>query len=179
MTNLKSRIGELFILGFRGREIPAWLREFEKAHGLGGVILFDYDCQTGKYENNILSPAQLHGLCAQISTLPSKPLIFVDQEGGKVRRLKEKLGFAPLPSAAEFNGLQIVERERLAKKSFRELRDLGIHYNLAPVIDLNLNLANPDIGAVGRSFSNQAAQVRENAVLLSRVARPLKLRKSG
>jgi len=37
------RIGELLILGFRGTTIPAWLRDFEREFGLGGVVLFDRD----------------------------------------------------------------------------------------------------------------------------------------
>jgi hypothetical protein len=73
-------VGELFILGlgFFGKVIPGWLREFAARHGLGGVILFDYSCQTGKYDNNIDSPRQLRGLCAEISALPSGPMVFVE-----------------------------------------------------------------------------------------------------
>ena len=50
------QIGELFILGFFGKTIPAWLTEFADRYGLGGVILFDYSCQTQKYDNNIETP---------------------------------------------------------------------------------------------------------------------------
>ena len=98
-------IGELFILGFFGKTIPAWLQEFAARYGLGGVILFDYSCQTQKYDNNIESPEQVRRLCEEISSLPSRPMVFIDQEGGLVRRLKEGRGFKPLPSAKEFNHL--------------------------------------------------------------------------
>lgn len=163
-------IGELFILGFRGMEIPDWLIEFEKNFGLGGIILFDYNCQTKTYENNIESPEQVKELCKKISNLPSRPLIFVDQEGGKVRRLKEKKGFAPLPSALQMNLLSIDKRLSLLQKSFGELKKLGIDYNLAPVVDLNYNPKNPDIGAVERSFSDVASEVEENARLVMQAA---------
>ena len=99
------QIGELFILGFFGKTIPAWLTEFAALYGLGGVILFDYSCQTRKYDNNIESPEQLRHLCAEISRLPSSPMVFIDQEGGLVRRLKESRGFTHLPSAKDFNRL--------------------------------------------------------------------------
>jgi beta-N-acetylhexosaminidase len=46
MTEQPMPVGELFILGFFGKTIPGWLREFAARHGLGGVILFDYSCQT-------------------------------------------------------------------------------------------------------------------------------------
>ena len=98
-------IGELFILGFYGKAVPAWLKAFAARYGLGGVILFDYSCRTLQYDNNIDSPEQLRRLCAEISLLPSAPMVFIDQEGGLVRRLKENRGFAPLPSAQDFNGL--------------------------------------------------------------------------
>ena len=52
-------IGELFILGFFGKTVPAWLKEFASHYGLGGVILFDYSCQTREYDNNIDSPGQV------------------------------------------------------------------------------------------------------------------------
>ena len=128
------------------------------------MILFDYNCQTRAYENNIQSPEQVRALCRQLSQLSSHPLLMVDQEGGKVRRLKEALGFAPLPSAKAFNLLP-AGREKNASPptSFRELRGLGFHLDLAPVVDLDLNPANPDIGAVERSFSADLRGVRANA----------------
>jgi len=166
-----ARAGELFVLGFRGTEIPGWLREFEREHGLGGVILFDYNCQTRTYENNIHSPEQVRELCAELSSLPSRPLIMVDQEGGKVRRLKEKLGFAPLPSAKAFNGLGPSEKRSLVARAFREMRELGFHYDLAPVVDLDYNPDNPDIGKVERSYSARSEDVRANLEILNEAAR--------
>lgn len=164
------QIGELFILGFRGRVIPNWLLEFERRFGLGGVILFDYNCETKTYDNNIESPEQVSELCREISALPSRPLIFLDQEGGKVRRLKESRGFAPLPSAWQLNKLPVQERLTLLRKSFSELRRLGFDFNFAPVVDLNINPNNPDIGAVERSFSDNPAEVEENVGLYHQAA---------
>jgi len=99
------RVGELFILGFFGKAVPVWLKQFAARYGLGGVILFDYSCRTQQYDNNIESPEQVQRLCSEIAALPSGPMVFIDQEGGLVRRLKESRGFAPLPSAKEFNHL--------------------------------------------------------------------------
>lgn len=161
------RTGELFILGFRGLEIPNWLLQFEKQFGLGGVILFDYNCQTKTYENNVQNPFQVKELCAKISALPSRPLIFIDQEGGKVRRLKESKGFAALPSAFKMNLLPENERKTFLQNSFKELRHLGIDFNFAPVIDINFNPLNPDIGAHERSFSAQASEVETNIQLVN------------
>ena len=165
-----SDIGELFILGFFGKTVPAWLKEFAGRYGLGGVILFDYSCQTQKYDNNINSPDQVQRLCAEIAALPSAPMVFIDQEGGLVRRLKESRGFAPLPSAKEFTHLAPDRKREILTASFAEMRRLGIHYDFAPVIDVDYNPDNPNIGRIKRSYSADIAEVEANALLASEVA---------
>ena len=168
-------IGELFILGFFGKTIPAWLKEFAGNYGLGGVILFDYSCQTREYDNNISSPEQVRGLCEEISRLPSGPMVFIDQEGGLVRRLKDSKGFRPLPSAKEFNHLTADEKRDTLAASFAEMRHLGIHYDFAPVIDVDYNPDNPNIGKIKRSYSADIAEVEANALLASEVAREARI----
>jgi beta-N-acetylhexosaminidase len=162
-------IGELFILGFFGKTIPTWLKEFAGRYGLGGVILFDYSCQTRQYDNNIGSPEQVQRLCAEIAALPSSPMVFIDQEGGLVRRLKDSRGFAPLPSAKEFNHLATDQKRTILSASFAEMRRLGIHYDFAPVIDVDYNPDNPNIGRIKRSYSADIAEVEANALLASGV----------
>jgi beta-N-acetylhexosaminidase len=164
-------IGELFILGFFGKKVPDWLKQFAARFGLGGVILFDYSCRTRQYDNNIESPEQLRDLCAKISSLPSAPMLFIDQEGGLVRRLKETRGFQPLPSAKEFSHLAPGEKRKILAASFTELRQLGIHYNFAPVVDVDYNPDNPNIGWIERSYSADIAEVESNALLLNEIAR--------
>ena len=164
-------IGELFILGFFGKTVPVWLKEFAARYGLGGVILFDYSCRTQQYDNNIESPEQVQRLCAEIAALPSTPMVFIDQEGGLVRRLKESRGFAPLPSAKEFNHLAPDHKRAVLTASFAEMRRLGIHYDFAPVVDVDYNPENPNIGGVKRSFSADIAEVEANALLANEVAR--------
>jgi beta-N-acetylhexosaminidase len=169
------QVGELFILGFYGKVIPAWLQAFAARHGLGGVILFDYSCQTLQYDNNIESPNQVRQLCAEISSLPSGPMVFIDQEGGLVRRLKESKGFAPLPSAKDFNGLATCEKRKIVTASFSELRQLGIHFNFAPVIDVDYNPDNPNIGKIKRSYSADIGEVEANALLVNDAARAARI----
>jgi beta-N-acetylhexosaminidase len=164
-------IGELFILGFFGKVVPEWLKQFAARYGLGGVILFDYSCQTRQYDNNIESPEQVRGLCEAIARLPSGPLVFIDQEGGLVRRLKDGKGFQPLPSAKEFNRLSADEKRKTLAASFAEMRQLGIHYDFAPVIDVDYNPDNPNIGKIRRSFSADIGEVEANALLMSEVGR--------
>jgi beta-N-acetylhexosaminidase len=165
------QIGELFILGFHGKTVPDWLKAFAARFGLGGVILFDYSVRTRQYDNNIESPEQVRALCAEIARLPSAPLVFIDQEGGLVRRLKETRGFAPLPAAKDFNHLPQEEKRKILATSIQELRALGISYDFAPVIDVDYNPDNPNIGRIKRSFSGDIGEVEANALLMSEVAR--------
>jgi beta-N-acetylhexosaminidase len=142
---------------------------------LGSVILFDYSFQTCQYDNNIDSPEQVQRLCAEIARLPSRPMVFIDQEGGLVRRLKESRGFQPLPSAKEFNQLTSQEKRETLLASFTEMRRLGIHYDFAPVIDVDYNPDNPNIGKLNRSYSADIGEVEANALLASDVAREARI----
>jgi beta-N-acetylhexosaminidase len=171
MTRGQPRFGELFVLGFRGTSLADWVRRFETEFGLGGVILFDVDVEKKGILRNIEDPTQLRTLCAEIHQLPSSPLIFIDQEGGSVCRLKSERGFAPLPSAAEFNRLPEPTRFALVQESYAEMAEIGINFNLAPVVDLNTNPRNPAIGALGRSYSDDPEEVRRNLAILGKAAR--------
>ena len=168
-------VGELFILGFFGRAVPPWLKAFAERFGLGGVILFDYSCRTRQYDNNIEAPEQVRSLCEEISSLPSSPMLFIDQEGGLVRRLKDTRGFCPLPSAKDFSCLDLEAKREILSASFAELRRLGLHYNLAPVIDVDYNPDNPNIGRIKRAYSGDIGDVEANALLVNEVARQTRI----
>jgi len=165
------RVGERFVLGFTGTTIPAWLAQFEHEHGLGGVVLFDRDLLNGARPSNIESPVQLTSLCRAIHALPSRPLVFIDQEGGLVRRLQPERGFRELPSAEALARLPHAEARAVVAASVEEMKGLGIDFDLAPVVDLNSNPENPNIGRVGRSFSADPNEVRRCVALFDEAAR--------
>jgi beta-N-acetylhexosaminidase len=98
-------------------------------------------------------------------------MVFIDQEGGLVRRLKDSKGFKPLPSAKEFNHLGPTAKREILAASFAEMRRLGIDYDFAPVIDVDYNPENPNIGKIKRSYSADIGEVQTNALLASEVAR--------
>jgi beta-N-acetylhexosaminidase len=55
------------------------------------------------------------------------------------------------------------------------MRQLGIHYNFAPVIDVDYNPDNPNIGKIKRAYSADIREVAANALLASAVARDTRL----
>jgi beta-N-acetylhexosaminidase len=160
---LRQRIGQMLLVGFRGIEASETSSISRSLHdlNLGGVILFDIDVPSGRtFPRNIVDPVQTKKLTADLQLrAPTPLLIAIDVEGGKVNRLKAKYGFPDIPSAAEMGKLGPARVQEIGADVGRELADLGINFDFAPVVDLNVNPANPVIGALGRSFSEDPATV--------------------
>ncbi|MCS6837992.1 MAG: hypothetical protein NZ480_04010 [Bdellovibrionaceae bacterium] len=155
--------GRRLIVGFTGPDLPQWLSQMAHHCGLGGVILFDTCVYRKSNWNNIISPEQLKQLISQIHSLPGRPKVFIDQEGGKVRRLKEDRGFSFLPSAKDYALMAPKTRKDFLRRAFEELAQLGVDVNLAPVIDVLYDENSADIGRYDRSFSSRVDVVRECA----------------
>lgn len=154
-------LGQLFLAGFDGIEVDG-NHSIVKAivhDGLGGVILFDRNVDGTR--QNISSPAQLRGLTAELQHYGKNSLLIaVDQEGGKVCRLKEADGFPSTESAASLSAEETCENvHQQAKLMAASLRESGINFNLAPVVDLNLNQENPIIAKYERSYSTKSVTV--------------------
>ncbi|MFT3958771.1 MAG: glycoside hydrolase family 3 N-terminal domain-containing protein [Desulfovibrio sp.] len=146
--SLDVMIGSMLMLGFRGADLPqgdAFLAQVRAGH-VGHIILFDRDVTTGG-ERNIISPQQVRQLTSTLrAASPGPLLIAVDQEGGRVRRLKPQRGFADLPSAQSMGAASPEKTRAIARQLGVELASLGISVDLAPVADVNSNPANPAIG---------------------------------
>src|SRR5262245_17582180 len=155
MKDFQKLIGQLFIFGFEGTQVPDWIRHCLNHWELGGVILF---------KRNIESKEQLTELNLEIRSLGkgTPPFISVDHEGGRVFRLPPP--FTQIPPAREI-GLKnkAYETGRLMGK---ELREVGFNLNYAPVLDVDTHPNNPIIG--DRSFSSEPEEVSRNALELIR-----------
>ncbi|WP_319471953.1 glycoside hydrolase family 3 N-terminal domain-containing protein [uncultured Pseudodesulfovibrio sp.] len=166
-ADLDTMIGQMLMAGFRGFEAPTdspIIRDIEKYH-LGGIILFDYDVMTHSYERNIKNPAQVKKLVSDLKAHADIPLLTaIDQEGGKVQRLKPKYGFKGTPSAAVLGAGNDKDVEFAAMSIGYMLHKLGFNLDFAPLADVNVNPESPAIGKMGRSFSadpNRVAQCDE------------------
>ena len=163
--------GQMIMAGFRGtgdtslgEDLSYLLEDIRRGH-VGGVILFDRDVITRKAGRNIVSLKQVKKLNAMLQSAAPTPLfIAVDQEGGKVRRLKEAHGFPALPSAEELGKGSATQTRQAGEKNGALLHGLGINLNFAPCLDVNSNPASPAIGALGRSFSPDANKVAEHGL---------------
>jgi beta-N-acetylhexosaminidase len=165
---LDVKIGQMVMVGFRGLAVSddhPVARDIRERH-IGGVILFDYDVPTRTYGRNIASAKQTRALTASLRRLASISLfIAVDQEGGKVSRLKEKQGFPPTVSQKQLGAAGDLKKTELqAETTAKTLAGLGINVNFVPVVDLDINPGNPVIGKLERSFSPDPAVVTRHAM---------------
>ena len=168
---LKRLAGQMLLVGFRGAEPgPGTPDELPilgqiAALNLGGVILFDRDVALKSPDRNIESPEQVSRLTSALQAAAAKvgspPLfIAVDQEGGRVQRLRAARGFAETPPAADLcPGGDPAPALAAGEQAGRTLAEVGLNLDFAPVADVDVNPANPVIGGIGRSFSNDPHQV--------------------
>lgn len=165
--SLESMLGQMVMVGFRGMtadpqsEVGRDIREGR----VGGVILFDYDVALKSRHRNIESPAQVQALVQGLQAMtPDILFMAVDQEGGKVMRLKPRHGFPDAPSAAALGAAGDPAATRRAGKAIGQtLSELGFNLNFAPVVDVDVNPDNPVIGGLGRSFSDNPEVVARQA----------------
>ncbi|MFN8469622.1 MAG: glycoside hydrolase family 3 protein [Caldilineaceae bacterium] len=169
--SLEQMLAQMVMVGFRGTTLTsaAPIVADISERGVGSVVLFSYDVGLKSPIRNVESPEQLAKLTADLqdltqdsnsSAIHTPLLIAADQEGGLVARLNEKHGFPPTMSAqvlGEHNDPAFTYAQ--AEAMARTLAAAGINHNLAPVVDINSNPANPVIGALGRSFSADPAVV--------------------
>jgi len=146
----------LVLAGFAGTEMSPELEALASS-GVLGVVLFS---------RNVESPAQVARLTQGLKAAAGRPLLVaVDQEGGAVRRLRA--GFSSVPSMREVGAHRDPAlAHEVGRLLGRELRAVGIDWNLAPVLDVDTNPENPVIGA--RSLSSDPAWVAALGVALGR-----------
>src|SRR4051794_27924283 len=131
--DLEQAAAKMFCVGFDGTTVtPAVRRLIER--GVSGVVLFG---------RNVESAPQVSELCAELKAIAGRPLMLcVDQEGGRVMRLRE--GFTPVPAMRAVGAAGDSSLARgVGRLLARELRAVNIDVDLAPVLDVDTNPANP------------------------------------
>ena len=166
---LRRYAAQMLMVGFKGDSIDEnsdAVRYVRDLH-VGGIILFDVDL-TGSAtigSRNITSKEQLAKLTSDLRRYAGYDLLIaVDQEGGLVCRLKEQYGFQPTVSA-EYLG-EVNNRDTTymyGERIAREMAEVGLNVNLAPLLDVNVNKDCPVIGKLHRSFSSDVQVVADNA----------------
>ena len=154
---LREAIGQLFILGFEGSALSEALEGFVRDLAPGGVILFG---------RNLGSPEEIAVLTHALQASSATPLfIAIDQEGGKVARLQAP--FTRWPSAEAVGATGSTElTSAIAASIARELVTVGINMNMAPVLDVLTNPANPVMA--GRTYGSDPLMVARHGIAFFR-----------
>jgi beta-N-acetylhexosaminidase len=144
-------LGQLFVFGFQGNTLSNQAKKLLSEYDASGVILFARNIEDMRQlvdlNSSIMNGVQAHA-----------PIISVDQEGGRVARLRDIC--TPVPAMRIIGDLAKKDLNlpyRLGAMMGRELCALGFNLDFAPVLDVDTNPHNPVIG--DRAFSTLAEEV--------------------
>ena len=127
-----EKLGQMVMIGIQGTKVDDDSLYMLNQYHMGGVILFD---------RNMESPEQVKQLTSDLQAQSNEkvPLfIGIDEEGGDVVRMAEKL--TSPPSQKEIGATGDIEQAKTwAIKTAKSLKDMGINVNFAPVADVGSN----------------------------------------
>jgi len=153
--------GQYILMGVPGTELDAKTAAIIREVQPAGFILFG---------RNIKAPAQLRKLIDDLrGEVRHVPVVTIDQEGGRVSRLKE-CGSEP-PSAKQLRekgDLRLIERHGALTGEI--LRLFGFNLNLAPVVDVSFN-GDLDNSLKNRTWGLTSDEVSLNAGAFNRTMR--------
>jgi beta-N-acetylhexosaminidase len=144
---LRALAGGVLVVGLRGESLgDSERRLLEEDVRPAGVILF---------ARNLVALAPSVELTRSVRSLVDAPLVLVDQEGGRVDRLRAWRGRSPSARELASRGVEAVARE--AERTCADLVALGANFNCAPVVDLEEG--NETNGVGDRAFSGDPHEV--------------------
>lgn len=157
LSDWKRDAGQRMLIGFEAAFVDDDLRALVREIRPAGFVLF---------KRNVEEPAQVRELNRELASLcdPHRPAILsLDQEGGRVQRVREPATVWPtmraVGRAGDLTG-------QVSKALALELRAMGFNLNFAPVADVDSNPKNPVIG--DRAFAAKAAEVARHVVAFVR-----------
>lgn len=122
------------------------MKKVNREYPAGGIILFAY---------NIEDEAQLSTFRDSLKAFKGAPLLYIDEEGGRVARIGNNPNFA----VEKFESMGAIGKTGDPKNAYHcgntigtYLKRYGFDVDLAPVADVNTNPKNPVIGT--RAFSD-------------------------
>ena len=151
-----DKVGQLMMIGIHGKSLNDDAKFMLNEYRVGGIILFDRNMESKDQVKMLIADINKAGKSAGLTPL----FIGIDQEGGAVARMDDKL--IKVPPAEEVGKEPVEQAASLAKEVGTELKELGFNINFAPVADLGLTYGrsystNPDevvryAGAVGKAY---------------------------
>ena len=144
--SLEEKIGQMMMVGVQGKSVDENIKFLFNQYHFGGIIFFD---------RNMDDKVQVKNFSDELQSVGGKkvPLfIALDEEGGRVSRMQHAL--VPPLSQEQIGSTGDINLAEISAQSIsRDLRDIGVNINFAPVADVGTNDT--------RSFSNDAEKVSE------------------
>lgn len=160
--SLDIMIGQMIMIGigdFNKLDTSSIVFDDLKAGKAGGIILFEKNLALENTDNILREIIDYAQSKAEIPLFVS-----IDEEGGRVNRLKPKYGYPVTRTAQALGEMDNLDSTRFyAQQTAGLLYRLGINMNFAPDVDVNINPQNPVIGGIGRSYSPDYWQVVRQA----------------
>lgn len=155
--SLDIKIGQMILIGFAAAEVDQKVLDEVRSGKAGSIIIFEKNIPK---TNSFVALKKITWTYQKAAPIPL--FIAIDQEGGRVNRLKDKYGFPASITAEAMGKAASLDSVRFySEATAATLAGLGINVNFAPVVDLAANPLNPVIAKAGRSFS-----AREDSVAL-------------
>jgi beta-N-acetylhexosaminidase len=148
--SLDIKIGQMILMGIPRAEVDTIVFEEVRKGNVGSIILFEKNIP--KKPNAFADLKKIIWTYQQAAPYPI--FVSIDQEGGKVNRLKEKYGFTRSITAEATGKSKSLDSARFyAEATAATLAGLGFNVNFAPCVDVAVNPTNPVIVMKGRSYS--------------------------
>lgn len=152
--SLKQKVGQMIMTAFPGAVFNDDAAHLIKEYLPGGIILFGYNLDGRENIARLIASMQVESM--QDCSIPL--FVSIDQEGGRVKRIRQGVTQFPGNMAAGVSGDGDLVYQ-WARVLGTELRQLGVNMNLAPVVDISNNPDNPVINS--RSFGSNPDIVAE------------------
>jgi len=162
---LQKDIGRLLWIGFEGTEVSAELHATLAAGDAGGVTLFARNLPTNSEGVDLQALRTLNDALHRAGRESGeKLLVSVDQEGGRVQRIKAPAEHYPpmIKVAPGHDAVALAELEALGHRMGEELSEWGFDIDFAPVLDVHTNPGNPIIG--DRAFGEEPEMAAARAL---------------
>lgn len=152
---LDKMIGQMILIGFPKPEVDSLTLAEVKAGKAGAIIYFEKNLPP---KNTIAAVKKMNETYQKAAAIPL--LICIDQEGGKVNRMKTKYGFPKSVTAAYLGKTKSLDSARYyGSTTAKAMKNVGFNVNFAPCVDLAINKENTVIVKVERSYSRNADTV--------------------
>jgi len=157
IVSIDEKIGQMLMFGIGSNKIIDENNKFlksVKANKLGGILLYEKNISKDSSKQRLLKLIKIFKNTSKIPLLVS-----IDEEGGKVNRLKPKYGFPKTVSAYYLGRINSLDSTKhYSDLIAHNLYLTGINVNYAPVLDFH-NLLSPPLGKMERCFSDDPEKI--------------------